>query len=269
LNSEQRDVSKAVKMETRSHMMIPDLQIREGVPLAHLDWIGEYIVDRKPNVVVQIGDAFDMACLNRHRKARELEGARYERDITIPKEGMARIRQPARRARLKTEFHQLGGNHEQMIQDAIDLDPKLEGTISMDDVKCPGWIWHDFLEPVDLDGVVYSHYFYHPMNGKPLAGTIENRLQKLGHSFTMGHQQTLTMGMRYVKGRSQHGLVAGACYLHDENYKGPQGNAHWRGVVMKHQVEEGSYDIMPVSLDFLCRKYEGMRLAEFLAKGGK
>jgi hypothetical protein len=73
--------------------------------------------------------------------------------------------------------------------------------------------------------------------------------------------------MRYVNDSvepySQHGLVAGACYLHDEDYKGPQGNAHFRGIVVKHGVRNGSYDIQQISLDFLCRRYEGMSLERF------
>jgi hypothetical protein len=256
-------------MQTRSHMVIPDLQIRKGVPMAHLDWIGEYIVDRRVDVAIQIGDAFDMYSLNPHRKRRELEGARYDDDIESGRDGMARIIKPVKRARLGTRMVQLGGNHEWFIFEAIQQDPTLDGQLSLDHIKCHGWEFHDFNVPVEIDGVVYAHFFYHPLTGKPLGGTVENRLQKLGHSFTMGHQQTLLMGMRFVKDRSQHGLVAGACYLHDEDYKGPQGNAHWRGVIVKHEVREGSYDIMTVSLDFLCRKYEGMPLKTFLAKGGK
>ena len=65
-------------------------------------------------------------------------------------------------------------------------------------------------------------------------------------------------------GRSHHGLVAGACYLHDEAYLGPQGNQHWRGIIFKHEVSDGAYDIMTISLDFLCRKYEGCTLERFL-----
>ena len=82
----------------------------------------------------------------------------------------------------------------------------------------------------------------------------------------MGHQQTLLYGIRYVAGRSQHGLVAGACYLHDEDYKGPQGNAHWRGIVVKHQVDAGSYDAMFVSLSYLCARFEGVSLDKFLGR---
>lgn len=249
-------------------MVIPDLQLKEGIPTRHLDWIGEYIVDRNIDMAIQIGDAGDMPSLNGWASKRELEGKRYDSDIETLQAGMARIRAPAKKARLKTRFVQLGGNHEERIKTAIEKSPELDGILSMDHVKCPGWEWHDFNVPVEIDGVVYAHYFYHPMTGKPLGGSVDNRLQKLGHSFTMGHQQTLLHSIRYVKGRAQHGLVAGACYLHDEDYKGPQGNAHWRGVIVKHAVEEGAYNPMFVDLDFLCRKYEGVTLKDFLAKGG-
>jgi hypothetical protein len=101
------------------------------------------------------------------------------------------------------------------------------------------------------------------MSGRPLGGAAAGRLKQIGHTFTMGHQQTLDYAIRFVAGRSHHGLIAGACYLHDEDYKGPQGNAHWRGLIVKHQVEDGSYDPMFVSLDYLCRRYEGVSLTKF------
>jgi len=260
------DVLPPVKQGTRSHLYIPDTQQRKGVPSKHLEWIGEYIVDRNVDVVVHGGDHWDMPSLNPHRTRQEREGMRYEEDVEAGNETIDLIRAPARRANAKADFHLLRGNHEEFINDAIGEDPKLEGQIGLHDLKSPGWTIHNFLDPVWLDGICYSHYFYHPMTGKPWTGTIDNRLKQIGHSFTMGHQQTFLYGIRYVAGRGQHGLVAGSCYLHDEDYKGPQGNAHWRGVIVKHEVRDGDYDIMAVSLDFLCRKYEGMGLEDFKVK---
>ena len=82
----------------------------------------------------------------------------------------------------------------------------------------------------------------------------------------MGHQQTLMYTVRFVSDQSQHALVAGSCYLHDEDYKGPQGNHHWRGIIVCHEVRNGSYDPMFISLNYLCRRYEGVELETFIAK---
>ena len=59
-------------------------------------------------------------------------------------------------------------------------------------------------------------------------------------------------------------MVWGNCYLHDEDYRGHQANAERRGIMVKHEVVDGTYDPMVVSLDYLCRKYEGVPLTEFM-----
>jgi hypothetical protein len=43
--------------------------------------------------------------------------------------------------------------------------------------------------------------------------------------------------------------------LHDEDYRGLQSNGEWRGIVVLNEVHNGGYDIMPLSMDYLRRKY--------------
>jgi hypothetical protein len=257
-----------------THMVIPDLQIRPEAPTAHLGWIGRYILDRRPDVVVQIGDAADMHSLSSWSSKMEMEGLRYKADLKAFDGGWAELNRPlldynATRARYKERQWWPRrvvtlGNHEYRIQRCIDADPKLEGLMSMDDLDFCGWETVPFLEPIDIDGVVYCHYFVNRMTGKPLGGQALTRLKQLGHTYVMGHQQTLDVACRYVLDRQQWGVIAGAAYPFSEDYLGVQGNQHWRGVIVLHQVEDGAFDPMFVSLDYLCRKYEGVPLAEFM-----
>lgn len=257
-----------------THLVIPDTQVKPGVPVDHLRWIGKYILEVRPTTVIHLGDHWDMHSLSSYDKGKiQFEGRRYNEDVQVGNDAFALLNEPledfnARKVRFKEKQWWprrviLRGNHEERINRAIQDNPVLDGTIGYDDLDVRGWEAHGFLEPVFIDGVGYSHYWYNPMNGRPYSGQASTRLKTVGHSFTMGHQQTLDYALRFVQGRSQHALVAGACYQHDEDYKGPQGNAHWRGIIVKHQVEDGSYDPMFVSLDYLCRKYEGMRLTDF------
>jgi hypothetical protein len=255
----------------RTHLVIPDTQVKPGVPTDHLGWIGRYIIDRKPDVIVHLGDHWDMPSLSAWDKGKlQMEGRRYADDIESGNEALKLITAPTRRSRsdYTPEWHLLLGNHEQRIERAVNDNGQLEGAIGYHDFDTGEWEVHGFLEPVFLDGVGYSHYWANHMTGKPIGGMVETRLKTIGHSFTMGHVQTLQTGIRFIHGpdgpRMQRGLVAGACYLHTEDYKGPQANAHWRGVIVKHEVNDGSYDLMEVSLDYLCRKYEGVSLAEFM-----
>lgn len=260
------------------HVVIPDTQVKPDAPTDHLRWIGKYLVDQfadKPDVkVIHLGDHWDMPSLSSYdRGKKQMEGRRYVEDLRAGDAGFALLNHAleqfnyGRRRRNQEEWlpelHFLRGNHENRIERACEADAQLDGLLSVEDLDTRGWKVHPFLQPVILDGIAYAHYFYQPMTGRPFAGTIENRLKHVGHSFTMGHQQTLLYGVRYVLDRSQHGLVAGACYLHDEDYKGPQGNAHWRGIIVCHEVRMGSYDPMFVSLEYLCRRYEGVSLADF------
>jgi hypothetical protein len=264
-----------------AHIMIPDTQAKLDVPTDHLGWIGQFIVDEYHNKnikIIHIGDHADMPSLSMYDKGmKKMEGRRYQDDIDAANEAWRILNQPLydynsgrRKNKSKIwnpERYITLGNHEDRINRTVNANPQLEGMLSLEklDYERSGWKVSPYTKPIWLDGVAYSHFFYNPMTGKPYGGqNIETRLKTIGHSFSMGHQQTLMYGLRFVAAKSQHGLVAGACYLHDEDYKGPQGNAHWRGIVVKHQVKDGSYDPMFVSLDYLCRRYEGSSLEHFM-----
>lgn len=265
----------------RRHLVIPDTQVRPWVPLDHLDWIGRYAVEMLPDVIVHLGDHADMHSLSVYdRGTIRGEGARYQDDIDSANHGWHLLNRPIeeeiqRRNRVKTkvwrpERYITLGNHEQRIERETAASPNLERKLSYDDLDYArsGWKVHDFLSVLEIDGVWYSHYFVNPGNGRPYSGMVETRLKNVGHSFIMGHQQEKRTGERYLAdGRRQRALIHGACYLHDEGYRGPQANNEWRGIFVLNEVRDGDYDLMEVSLDFLCRKYERMTLPEFLARG--
>lgn len=252
------------------HFFIPDTQVRPGLRLNHLEWIGQYYLDEYDNhvtKVIQIGDHWDMASLSSYDRGKgKMEGRRYVHDVDAGNVAFELLDSYLSGA---TEKHFFFGNHEDRITRAADDNAQLEGLVTLDALDTKNWARHPFLEAVDLDGIIYSHYFYAPMTGRAYGGqNLETRLKTIGHTFSMGHQQGLKWGrIDTIKG-PHIGLVAGSCYLHDEEYKGPQANDHWRGIVVCHQVENGSYDPMFVSLDYLCRRYENLRLDEFLDKYG-
>jgi hypothetical protein len=266
-------------VRVRKHIVIPDCQVTPDSPTDHLEWIGKYIVEQQPDVVVCIGDFADMSSLSTYDKGkRQFEGRRYMADIVAAENAMARLMRPLsdhnykmrawKMAQYRPELHLTLGNHEYRIQRAIDSQPELEGILSLDSLGYEhfGWTVHPFLKPVEIDGVSYCHYFANPQTGRPYSGSsMDTRLKNIGFSFTMGHQQIFMVGERPLNnGRRIRGLVWGSCYLHDEDYRGFQANGERRGIAVKHEVHDGMYDLMEVSLDFLCRKYEGVHVWEFM-----
>lgn len=264
---------------SKRHLIIPDTQVKPGVPTHHLRWVGQYIVDKQPEVVVHLGDHWDMESLSLYDRGKKcFEGRRYRKDIESGNRALDVLMTPIhqyndtrrqyKEKQYKPRLVLLRGNHEERILRAIEADPILEGTIGYQDFNdhLHGWEVHEFREPVTIDGIVYCHYFYQPMTGRPYGGTAHTKLKNIGCTFTQGHVQGLDAAHAITPdGKRRRGLVAGSCYLHDESYKGPQANHHWRGILMKHEVNDGYYDLMEVSLDYLCRRYEGVTLADFMA----
>ena len=140
---------------------------------------------------------------------------------------------------------------------AVEMDRKLEGLISKEDLKYEdfGWECHPFLEVVIIEGIAFSHFFTSGVRGFPCT-SAQTLINKKHQSCIAGHQQgrMVAYGTR-ADGRVITAIIAGSCYLHDEEYMGAQGNRHWRGIVMLHEVVDGSFDEMFVSLNYLEKKY--------------
>lgn len=247
------------------HLVVPDTQVRPGVPTDHLEWIGRYAAEKHPDVIVQLGDFADMKSLSswdKGKKSAELE--RYAADIEAARTAMKRLTDPIRdevrrtRGRWKPRLVLTLGNHEDRITRFVENSPELDGKLSIDDLgyKEMGWEVHDFLSPVVIDDIAYCHYFTSGPMGRPVA-SAKAMVKKYHQSCTMGHVQTPDWypADTDASGRPIHGLFAGTCYLHDEKYLGPQGNYQRRQIIVKHEVDHGTYDPMWVSLGYLERRY--------------
>ena len=78
--------------------VIGDMQIRPEMNLDHVEHIGRYIVDKKPNVIVQIGDWWDMPSLSSYDRGKaSFEGRRVKEDIEAGHEGMRRLFEPIKK----------------------------------------------------------------------------------------------------------------------------------------------------------------------------
>src|SRR4030067_3734073 len=81
--------------KARSHLLIPDTQCKKGVPLNHLTAAGNYIAEHKPNVIINIGDHFDMPSLSSYDKGtKSFEGRRYRDDIDAGNAGLDLLMAP-------------------------------------------------------------------------------------------------------------------------------------------------------------------------------
>ena len=250
------------------HMIIPDTQCDPGRPDEHLTWAGKYAVKQKPDVIIHLGDHWNLGSLSSYDKGKgSMEGRRYLEDIHAGNKGMDKFMAPIykeqnRQRKAKEKLYNptrifIMGNHEHRMERAINDNVQLEGVISYDDfnLKAHGWDVAPFLKVVVIDGVAYSHYFTSGVMGRPVS-SARALLTKKHMSCVMGHVQDrdIAFGKR-VDGTPMTTLFAGIFYQHDESYLNPQTNESWRGLWMLHEVKDGGFDEMPVSMRYLRQKY--------------
>ncbi len=242
----------------KSHAIIPDCQVRPGVNTEHLSHIGNYLAEKRPDVIVCIGDFADMPSLSSYAVGKaEAEGQRYVKDIKSAQDAMEKLLTPIRKAKGYSPRLVLTlGNHEDRITREAEANPKFEGKISVEDLgyKEAGWEVHPFLKIVKIDGFEYVHYFTSGVMGRPVSSAAAI-LRERHCSGVMGHVQVCDVAFHKKSGHVA--IISGCCYTHEEKYLGPQmsGNAQRRQIVMLHEVRNGTADPMFVSLAFLKANY--------------
>lgn len=252
-----------------THCVIPDVQARPGDDFEFLRCAGNYIAEKKPDVIINLGDFADMPSLSSYDVGKKsFEGRRYTDDILAAKNAMINLMAPItiEMSRLKTNKKKqwnprmvfTTGNHEHRISRAVDNDRKLEGLISEQDLVYDEWGWevYPFLKPVVIDGISYCHYQTSGVMGKPIT-SARGLLTKKHMSCIVGHQQGKDIAYAQKgDGKTITGIIAGSFYEHEELYLNPQTNQHWRGIIMLHEVEDGQFDEMFVSLKYLKENYK-------------
>ena len=248
-------------------LVIADTQIQPGAPVDHLKALARYIWAHKPKHIVHIGDHWDFPSLSSYASLKEKEGARLYDDLEAGFDAFKIIMDytdkrnaSARRKPYTPNKHFLCGNHENRLNRYIASNPLLEGCFNLDKfVEDQGWSVHQFTNPLWIDDVCFNHYMESPMSGRPVGGSVENKMNKFPHSFVHGHQQQFQFGRRQnLLGKPHFGVCAGSFYMHDEDYRGAN-NTEIRGFVhMKaftNRYEYLDHDIEFVSLERLISDY--------------
>lgn len=250
--------------------VIGDTQVKPGQSLDYLEHIGRYIADKKPDVIVQIGDWWDMPSLSSYDRGKaSFEGRRVKEDIEAGHEGMRRLLEPIKKLQQAQRYFKKKvysprmvftiGNHCQRIDRAANDNPELVGFLGVKELNIEqyGWEVYEFLKPVNIEGINFVHYLANPMTGRPYSGSAAGMLKTVGASFVMGHKQVLDIAIRTtLEGKNQIGIINGSCYPYFEDYKGYQGgNSHFRGITMLYEAKDGFALPSFISLDFLREHY--------------
>lgn len=254
-------------------LIIPDSHATPTHNNDRFTWLGRLILDRKPDIIVNIGDMADMPSLCSYDKGKKsFEGRRYKKDIESVIDAQEKLFAPineynqrqkeTRHRQYRPELFLTTGNHEARISRAVESQAELEGTISVEDLRYKdfGWTVIPYLEPLILEGVAFCHYFSSGVMGKAIGGEHQahSLIMKKHMSCVQGHTHTRDFCERVTAdGRRIMSLVVG-CYLDEdqhEDYAGEANKLWWRGVVMLHDVQDGQFEPEFISVKKIKESY--------------
>lgn len=254
---------------SKTHLIIPDQHAHPDFNNDRADWVGKLIKDVKPDWVVNMGDAADLASLSTYDKGKaSFFGRSYEKDIEAHLDFQDRMWHPMRKSKKKMPSSViLEGNHEHRIKKALEYDPHLAGSkhgLSFSDLE-----WDKYYDEVveydggtpdvfTIDDVSYAHYFISGVMGRPIGGEHHaySLISKNFTSCTAAHSHTVDWAVRTnTYGKKIMGCVAGVYQDYESPWAGDVNRLWWSGVVIKRGVEDGVYSPQFVSLEQLRKEY--------------
>jgi hypothetical protein len=237
----------------KSLLIIGDAHAKPGVSMRRFDWLGAYILETRPDIIVDMGDWGDFESLSSYDKGKKsFEGRRYKKDVEAVCEARDLVQRHLHRVRkrYKPRKVSLGGNHDwARVERVGEEHPEFDGTVNVADQLHHefGWELYPFLEPVDIAGFTFQHYFGSGLMQRPIGG--ENHavtlLKTQFKSCVQGHTHLESSASRTRSdGQKIQAHIAG-CYLdpnQHEKFAG-RGNAMWdRGLKHLRGVENGCAD---------------------------
>jgi len=237
-------------------LILPDSHAKPGVSNARYDWLARMIVDRKPDIVIDLGDFADMESLSSYDKGKLSGQNRHVgRDIEVAVNARKRLTEPihAETERLRQNKRKIwaprlvaiGGNHEWRIDRYINDHPELKGIMKQDISKAAemGWEWYDYQARCVVEGFNVRHRY--EQGGRPVTSAkypAAVLLDKGFESALAGDSHKWDIATRTTwSGKKIAAVICGCYFGHEEAYAGTS-NADWdRCITILYGVENGGY----------------------------
>lgn len=254
-----------------NHLVIPDVHVQPGISNDRLELAGRLALERRPEIIVCLGDFVDMESLCSYdRGKRSFEGRRYQLDCDASRNALHRFESPFKeynvrqkrngKAQYRPRKVMLLGNHENRISRATEDRAELDGTMGIDDLgfREYGWEVVPYLQPIEIDGIFYCHYFVSGVKGEAISGlnVASNILSRTMSSSCAGHIHVFDYAVRTdPSGRQIMALVPGCYFEHKMQYAEHTEHMWWRGLAWLENVHAGAFDLETISLERLKKKY--------------
>ena len=230
-----------------THLVIGDPHCTPKANNDRFLWAGRLAADIKATHVICMGDFCSVDSLCSYDKAKlSFEGRRFNKDVEHTQDALIKFNRGLGKHRPRKIM--ILGNHEDRIDRVVQDNPELEGTLSVSNLQYQkyGWQQVPYKKGKSISGIYYTHHLASGITGRPISGENIARtiLTKHKVSATVGHCHLLDHAVSTLpSGKKLYALSAG-CYLnHEEAYAKETQHLWWSGLIIKHNVRDGEYDL--------------------------
>ena len=254
---------------SKTALVIPDGHAKHGVSNRRFDWLGQAIVDRKPDYIIDIGDFADLPQLygisKRKITATEQLMKEVDYELQAVRDAIQRTYYPlyllqqhqrhSKRKIYSPKKIRTLGNHCDRFRLLMEHNPEYFEDHRLDSYSIPydgeGSLFYDrfqvnnvpFQELVEVEGIVFCHNY---VNGTSGISTADGLLKHTHQSAVTGHTHKAEWKPDHSAfGKPVYGLQCG-CFLDpDDNgtdYAPDQAIKNWwTGIVILHGLDGSGY----------------------------
>lgn len=227
------------------HLVIPDAHADTlEEPNDRFDWIARMARDRRPDVIVCLGDVADMASLCQYEVKGSVpaSGRSFREDIASGRDAIARMT-PKPTKTWQPKLWLCWGNHENRIDTFRFSDSRLQDICHLKDfgAEDAGWQTVPFEQPIVIDRIAYCHFFTKVAGKNPIRGDYPAQgMLREGHmSCVAGHSHVKDLREnRCWDGGKIFGIHAG-CWMERPMHYLPRVSSAgwWRGLFEIERVD--------------------------------
>ena len=255
-------------------LVVPDSHDKPGVANTRYHLLANVAFHYKPDVIVNIGDWADMPSLCSYDKGtKSFEGRRYKEDIKAANDAIrvfetrlseltAKEATSKKKKKYVPQKITTWGNHEHRIVRAANSQPELHGTISLGDIRFAdyGWTCVPYMVPTIINGVAFAHCFGSGVMNRPISSEHQatTMIKKKFMSCVAGHTHLRDFAERTSADGTKLNAMTVGCYLEPgqvEDYAGEAQNLWWNGLVVMHDVKNGSFDPEFIGMERIQREF--------------
>lgn len=250
-----------------------DAHVHPEDNLDRFDWLGRLIIDRKPEVQVQLGDFLSVDSLSHWdmNKRLRMEGRRYWQDIDVGREALRRIAAPIntynqhrrenKLKQYKPRIYWFEGNHEQRVGRYVEQYPELEGHLDVfKDLgfSYKGIEWVPYPEYRIIEGITMMHAPRNAVGPISSQYVADKALNFYRNHIVFGHNhRRITTSRRMFEEATPRYSISAGCFMDLDNPpEYMRGNCvNWTSCVLIFHMYPGGFDVEEISLDRMRRLY--------------